>query len=473
MGLPARGGLEGALRQGLPADFISEAIDQTRGWFYSLLMISTLVFDEESQKKLALAHERSYPHPYRTCVVLGHVCDREGKKESKTKGNYTPPEVILERVRMEFAAVTAEVAKVKDAKEGVAYISREDYEGLDLTGESAKVVLYRADRERESIAMELRPTKALPRRRVALSPADLDRLGLVPGVKALDVKPNTVHELPQAERVYIEDPATPAPGADAFRWFFYASSPPWTNTRHSLTGVRALQKEFLVKLRNVYSFFTIYATIDGFSPAEGNAAATATTPAALAASVGYRPAKERSLLDRWMLSELALATRQVTENLDAYKLYEAAQRLVDLVDALSNWYVRRSRARFWAPISAGAETLTDKRDAYFTLYESLVVISRLMAPFTPFFAEELHQNLVRGPWPTTQPESVHLCAFPSPTPRRSTSPWPARWPPCASWSRSASRCGRSTSSRCASRSRAPTWSSPPTRSPTRSAPTRR
>lgn len=411
-GYPHVEGSKELFDRAFPADFISEAIDQTRGWFYSLLMISTLVFDEETQQKLALKHARRYPHPYKTCVVLGHVCDREGKKESKSSGNYTPPEVILERVRMEFAVVSAEMAKVKDAKEGVAFIAREDYEGLDLTGESAKVVLYREGRE--PLAMELRPSKALPRRKVALSPADLARLDLQPGADPMAVKPNNVPGLPQTERVYIEDPATPAPGADAFRWFFYASSPPWTNTRHSLSGVRALQKEFLVKLRNVYSFFTIYATIDGFSPAAGNPAATATTPSALAASTGYRPVQERSLLDRWMLSELALATRQVAENLDNYRLYEAAQRLVEIVDALSNWYVRRSRARFWAPISAGEAVLTDKRDAYFTLYETLVAISKLMAPFTPFFAEELHQNLVRGPWPTTQPESVHLCAFPEP-----------------------------------------------------------
>ena len=156
------------------------------------------------------------------------------------------------------------------------------------------------------------------------------------GEHAMAVKPNDVPHLLQPERVYIEDPATPAPGADAFRWFFYASSPPWTNTRHSLSGVRALQKEFLVKLRNVYSFFTIYATIDGFSPAEGNLAATATTPAALAASTGYRPAKDRSLLDRWMLSELALATRQVTENLvgNIPAMGRDMQALMQRLDAL-------------------------------------------------------------------------------------------------------------------------------------------
>src|SRR5262249_43075316 len=98
--------------------------------------------------------------------------------------------------------------------------------------------------------------------------------------------------------------STLAPGADALRWFFFATSPPWTNTRHSLGNVRGAQKEFLVKLRNVYSFFTIYANIDGFSPAEGNPGASDLSPATLSKSRGYRPAKERGLLDRWILSEL-------------------------------------------------------------------------------------------------------------------------------------------------------------------------
>ncbi len=150
-------------------------------------------------------------------------------------------------------------------------------------------------------------------------------------------------------------------------------------------------------------------------------------------STGYRAARARSLLDRWILSELALCTREVTAHLEGYRLYEAAQRLVNLVDALSNWYVRRSRARYWVsegeqtPVSSatgasssrqtgGGEpgTWQDKRDAYFTLYEVLVTIARLIAPFTPFFAEELYQNLVGRPWPETQPESVHLCAYPEP-----------------------------------------------------------
>ncbi|MFO0763068.1 MAG: isoleucine--tRNA ligase [Byssovorax sp.] len=411
-GYPHLPGSKEIFDRAFPADFISEAIDQTRGWFYSLLMISTLVFDEETQKRMGLSSVRGYPHPYKTCEVLGHVCDREGKKESKSKGNYTPPEVILDRVRMEFAAVPAELAKSKDAKPGVAFIAREDYEGLDLTGESAKVVLYRADRADDRVSMELRPTKALPRRVVGLDPADLARLGLSAAPKGLEEKPNDVPRLPQEHRVYVEDPASPAPGADAFRWFFYAASPPWTNTRHSLTNVRGTQKEFLVKLRNVYSFFVIYANIDGFSPASGNPSATGLDPADLAASTGYRAAKERSLLDRWILSELALATKEVTGWLDDYHLYEAAQRLVDFVDGLSNWYVRRSRDRFWASAEAAPAELADKRDAYFTLYECLTALSRLIAPFTPFFAEEMYQNLVRSPWPSSQPESVHLSAYP-------------------------------------------------------------
>jgi len=421
-GYPHAPGSKALFDRAFPADFISEAIDQTRGWFYSLLMISTLVFDEEAQKRLQLDHVRSYPYPYKTCVVLGHVCDREGKKESKSKGNYTPPEVILERVRMEFAAFRAADAKIAAARDGVAWIAREDYEGLDLTGESAKVTLYRADREGEPITMELKPAKGLQRRVVGLTDGDLERLGLVPGDKPLAVKPNDVPGLPVEQKIFVEDPTTPAPGADAFRWFFYASSPPWTNTRHSLSNVRGAQKEFLVKLRNVYAFLTIYANIDGWSPAAGNPSATDTTPASLAASTGYRPASERGLLDRWMLSELALATREVTADLEGYKLYEAAQRLIDLVDALSNWYVRRSRSRFWAPASGhdGGDSQTpgpqqDKHDAYFTLYEALVAVAKLIAPFTPFLAEELYQNLVRRPWPTTQPESVHLCAYPEPT----------------------------------------------------------
>ena len=179
--------------------------------------------------------------------------------------------------------------------------------------------------------------------------------------------------------------------------------------------MRATQKEFAIKIRNVWSFFVIYANIDGFNPSRKNPDARGLAPADLSASEGHRPATERGLLDRWLLSELALTTREVTQHLDQFRLYEAAQRLVELIDALSNWYVRRSRARFWSPTEAvSAEAAQDKHDAYFTLYEALVTIARLIAPFMPFFSEELYQSLVRTPWPTSQPESVHLVGWPDP-----------------------------------------------------------
>jgi len=374
-----------------PADFISEAIDQTRGWFYSLLMISALVFDEPTQKKLGLS-ARGLPHPYKSCIVLGHVCDKEGKKESKSRGNYTPPEIILDRVRMEFG-VLAE-AHGQSAPEGKALIAREDLEGMDLR-EGAQVALYRADAPETKRVLVLEAQKKLPRRVVLLSPADRAALGLEPIGTGLETMPVEVPRAPAAERVVIEDENTPAPGADAFRWFFYASSPPWSNTRHSLTNVRLLQKDFHVKLRNVYSFFTIYANIDGWRP---------THPAHAG-----RPVAERSLLDRWMLSEVQLAVRDVRRALDGYLAYDAALRLIDLTESLSNWYVRRSRPRFWAK---GLEP--DKCDAYATLWEALTSLAELAAPFIPFFSEEIYQNLVVRAGVPGAKESVHFADYPAP-----------------------------------------------------------
>jgi isoleucyl-tRNA synthetase len=377
--------------ESFPADFISEAIDQTRGWFYSLLMISTLVFDEECQRRLGLARARPFPHPFKTCIVLGHVGDKEGKKESKSKGNYTPPEVILERVRMEFAVLDAKDAGV-EAKQGTAVIARDDLEGLDLQ-EGATVRLYRADAPGKALDVKIVAGKKLRRRVVVLHPNEQSALGLS-ATKAKDVKVVEVPWLPADERVMIEDPTSPAPGADAFRWFFYASSPPWSNTRHSLSNVRALQKDFLVKLRNVFSFFTIYANIDGFVP-------------------GARPEiahAKRSEIDRWIASELALVVQGTTEDLDAYDVYSATLKLVGFVDALSNWYVRRSRERFWR---AGWDD--DKQSAYETLYECLCTLAGVIAPFVPFSAESMYQNLVVGPATRAGravPESVHLTEYP-------------------------------------------------------------
>ncbi len=323
--------------------------------------------------------------------MLGHVCDKEGKKESKSRGNYTPPEIILDRVRMEFG-VLAEAHGAK-AVEGKVLIAREDLEGMDLT-EGARVVLYRADAPEQKREVVIEAQKKLPRRVALISEADRAALALEPIAAGLEARVVEVPRAPVAQRVTIEDESTPAPGADAFRWFFYAASPPWSNTRHSLSNVRLLQKDFHVKLRNVYSFFTIYANIDGWSPTEPEHAG--------------RPAAERCLLDRWLLSELAITVRDVRSALDGYLAYDAALRLIDLTEALSNWYVRRSRPRFWAK---GLEA--DKRDAYATLYQALTTLAELAAPFIPFFSEEIYQNLVvRAGLPGAR-ESVHFADYPT------------------------------------------------------------
>ncbi|MDP9001875.1 MAG: isoleucine--tRNA ligase [Myxococcota bacterium] len=365
-----------------PADFISEAIDQTRGWFYSLLMVSTLVF------------EKPYPHPYKTCIVLGHVSDKEGKKESKSRGNYTPPEVILDKVAMDFAIwdptfVPSAGGAGESLASPAALISREDFEGMDLS-EGAVVRIYRIDDPDGRLELPVRADKRVPRRVVVLGEEYRAKLGVLP-CAAKDIKPVDVPWLPREERVTVEDPSTHAPGADAFRWFFYAASPPWSATRHALSNVRALQKEYAIKLRNVYSFFTIYANIDQFRPgAEPVLVETA-----------------RPEIDRWIRGELMHAVREVTAHMDAYDVFGATQRLVALVDALSNWWVRRSRARFWK--SAWDD---DKRSAYETLYECLVTIAKLSAPFTPYSAEGMYQNLVVRAGVAGACESVHLEAWP-------------------------------------------------------------
>ncbi len=380
-GYPHTGQAE--FHQSFPADFISEAIDQTRGWFYTLLMIATLVFDEKTQKEQGITPTRAFPLPFKTCIVLGHVSDKEGKKESKSKGNYTPPEIILDAVQMDFALIGEEKTKEK-AQTGVAFIAKEDLEGMDLT-DGAKV---RLDANGKSIDVVVKTGKGMKRRVVLLSPED--RAALAVEVTAVaDVKPVEVPRLPAKERLTLVDPASPAPGADAFRWFFYASNPPWNATRHSLSNVRALQKDFLIKLRNVYAFFTLYANPDGWEPT--------------------KPRGERKgELDRWILSELSLLVEDVTRDLDGYDVYGATQKMTAFVDALSNWWLRRSRDRFW---KSGWDD--EKLSAYGTLYEALVTLSQLVAPFVPFAADAMYQNLVVRAKVVGAEESVHLTRWPS------------------------------------------------------------
>ena len=375
--------------QSFPADYITEAIDQTRGWFYSQLMISTLLFDKECQQRLGLTPPRDYPHPFKTCLVLGHVNDPSGKKESKSKGNYTPPNAILDSVAQDFAIVTADECGVT-VKSGDALIAREDLEALDLKpGQTMKA--YRPGQPDSTVELALQPGKKMPRRVVVLSDADRETLAVTVNPKGKAVTPIEVPRLPTTQRVTIESPVSSAPGADAFRWFFLASSAPWNTRRHSLANVRTIQKDFPLKLRNVYSFFTIYANIDGFDPAKHQ----------------RRPLADRVLLDRWILSELELTTRAVRERMDDFHAFEAAVALGSFVDALSNWYLRRSRARYWK-----SEFDADKQDAYATLYECLVVVTKLAAPFTPFMSEEIYRNLVCGV-DSQAPESVHLVDMPA------------------------------------------------------------
>ena len=310
-----------------PADFISEAIDQTRGWFYSQLAISTLLFGDADSASPRLPSPLSprapYPHPFRNCIVLGLMLGEDGQKMSKSKRNYREPNEIFDRY-----------------------------------------------------------------------------------------------------------------GADALRWYFFANQPPWTSIRYSEQAIKDCIPEFLLRLWNCYSFFVIYANIDKFDPAPSIASdAGQLTADVLARGKGYRPIADRGELDRWILSELNRTAAAVVERMDAYDNYAACARLNEFVDALSNWYVRSSRDRFWS----GAHT-ADKLDAYWTLYECLLTTCKLISPFVPFLAEAMWQNLAvaafssemgtgsepsspgtqntasrEAPVPISRrvAESVHLCDYPT------------------------------------------------------------
>ena len=248
-----------------PADFISEAIDQTRGWFYTLLAISTLLFDRS---------------PFENCIVMGHVQDAEGRKMSKHIGNVVDPWEVLDKQ-----------------------------------------------------------------------------------------------------------------GADAVRWYFYASSAPWLPTRFSGDLVSEMQRKFMGTLWNTYAFFTLYASIDNYDPLTQKA-----------------DRKDFSLMDKWILSKLQTLIVTVDEGLEKYQITETARAISDFVDELSNWYVRRCRERFWGKGLAG-----DKLAAFETLYTVLKTLSGLCAPYIPFMAESMYRNLVANNDPDA-PISVHLTDFPTADP---------------------------------------------------------
>ncbi len=179
-------------------------------------------------------------------------------------------------------------------------------------------------------------------------------------------------------------------GADALRFYLVHTSPTWISTRFDPDGVTEVTKKLLGTLRNVAQFFALYANIDGYD-------------------AGARADAAPALLDRWILSRLHSLARLCRASLDDYDLTRGARAIQEFViEELSNWYVRRSRRRFWK-----AGEAADKRAAYDTLYECLAVVSRLLAPYTPFLTEELHQNLVRAA-DKDAPASVHWCDYPEP-----------------------------------------------------------
>ena len=266
VGYPHVPGSEAA-RQ-FPAQLIVEAIDQTRGWFYSLLAVNTLVFGQS---------------PYEHVLCLGHIVDEHGRKMSKSKGNVIDP-----------------------------------WEVLDTRG------------------------------------------------------------------------------ADPLRWWMFSQGSPWTSTRASFAAIDASLRDTLATLWNTFSFFTTYASLNGFDPADPQIPAEADRPA----------------IDRWILSRLDAVTEVVTTSLDGYEPLAATGPLSELIDDLSNWYVRRSRRRFWRtdPSAPASDSLA----AQATLLTVLRTLTSLMAPFTPFVAERLYHELFE----VAESDSVHLTDWPERVPGR-------------------------------------------------------
>lgn len=247
------------------ADYISEAIDQTRGWFYTLHAVSTLLFDRAAFKNV---------------ICLGHILDINGEKMSKSRGNVVDPWYLLDTY-----------------------------------------------------------------------------------------------------------------GADATRWYMYASAPPYNPRRFSPEQVGEIVRRSMLTLWNTYAFFVTYANLDGWQPpAEDEPFAEV----------------ELQLIDRWALARLNALVRDVRVMLDDYDIHGPTKEIDGFIDELSNWYVRRNRRRFWK-----AEDDADKKAAYLTLYTCLTTLARLLAPFMPYLSEELHRNLVIEHI-AGAPESVHLADYPEP-----------------------------------------------------------
>ena len=177
-------------------------------------------------------------------------------------------------------------------------------------------------------------------------------------------------------------------GADATRWHFYTASAPWLPTRFSIDDVSEAQRKFLGTLWNVYSFYVLYAEIDNFDPTK------------------YADFVSDNIMDKWIISKLNTLIETVDDNLNTYKITQAALAIEDFTDELSNWYVRRNRSRYWSQ-----ELSNDKIGAYVTLYKVLTNLVKVASPFVPFMTEEIYQNLVVN-LNNKAEESIHLCAWP-------------------------------------------------------------
>ena len=179
-------------------------------------------------------------------------------------------------------------------------------------------------------------------------------------------------------------------GADAVRWYFYTNSAPWIPSRFGAEAVSEVQRKFQGTLWNTYAFFALYAEIDGYDPSKYDLKSCKLT-----------------LMDKWVLSKLNTLVKNVDAMLAKYNITDSARAIQDFSDVLSNWYVRRGRDRYW-----GSEMTEDKAAAYTTLYTVLTTLAKVIAPYTPFMAEMMYQNLVPAFYPDA-PESVHLCDFPA------------------------------------------------------------
>ena len=326
-GYPHVEGSREKFESNFPADFISEAIDQTRGWFYSQVAISTLLFgDEENNKKLGIS--RDFPHPFKNCIVLGLM-----------------------------------LAEWYENNADKLDIRLSEQEALEAFGKGK--FSKRVGKMSKSLKNYRRPKEIFDKY-----------------------------------------------GADALRWYFFANQAPWNSIVYSENSIKDSMPEFMLRLWNVVSFFKVYQKIEGFAPEKEldldavKAAGGDLTPAVLATAKSFRPYAERAELDRWIIGELNATIAFVDAKLDAYDHFAACGRLTEFVDSLSNWYVRRSRDRFWS-----GEASEAKSDAYWTLYECLATLSKLIAPFTPFIAERIWLQTTENFGDATL-ASVHWTSYP-------------------------------------------------------------